>query len=231
MKFTALLPLCGAIGTIIGPLIGGYLSNPPKPTTKIAAKALASSSREKAISFSDDYPYLLPCLVAGATNLIGVLLGALYLKETLFQPRLHTNNNSRLHSDEEHEVDEDHDRNQEDEQEFGSERKRLRLPTIYELCTKDHNIMLIMTSFLFFAFQNSAWATLLPLFAYTRIEDGGLGLQVKQIGAVLATNGIISVLVQTAIFPYLQRRIGTLKLYRTMLLFRDGSGSGRRCWY
>ncbi|PVU94515.1 hypothetical protein BB561_002497 [Smittium simulii] len=66
VQMFALLPLCWNMGTILGPLIGGYFyarSNSP-------------------IGLLGKFPHLLPCLVVSVINIAGLVMAILYFKET-----------------------------------------------------------------------------------------------------------------------------------------------------
>ncbi|CEH13446.1 mfs general substrate transporter [Ceraceosorus bombacis] len=67
------LPLMFAIGSIIGPAIGGTLSDPANTFPHWFGRS----------QFLKSYPYWLPCGVAGLLNLFGLLVGFLFLQETL----------------------------------------------------------------------------------------------------------------------------------------------------
>ncbi|EEB97607.1 hypothetical protein MPER_03041, partial [Moniliophthora perniciosa FA553] len=60
------------LGAILGPLLGGSLSNPAAKYPRLFANTIFSV-----------YPYLLPCTVACALSLCGVILCYTCLKETL----------------------------------------------------------------------------------------------------------------------------------------------------
>lgn len=190
----AILPICNAIGMILGPLIGGYLAKPAEQYPKIFGK----------IGFLIANPYFLPCFLAGMTNLSAAIFGYFFLDETLKSkktaPKLPL-------SDESDDV-------------AGLENEARRditdpRPALSALFTA--TIVSVLAGSMFVVFQASSWATVIPLFAYTRIEDGGLGLSSKEIGIVLTTNGFGSIIVQTTIFPYFQRRWGTITVFRRVL--------------
>ncbi|KAG0143425.1 hypothetical protein CROQUDRAFT_661218 [Cronartium quercuum f. sp. fusiforme G11] len=199
----ALLPMSGALGTIIGPMIGGYLAQPAEQYPELFGN----------IVFLKAYPYFLPCFIAGLTNLLAVLLGFFYLEETLESKANKKNKQRQINSDETHGGDSsssstDH---QSDDQPVDGP------PSLRALFTP--TVITVLVSFLFLSIQNSSWATLIPLFSYTRVEDGGLGLTMTQIGTALSANGFVAVLVQMVIFPMLQQKFGTLRLFRGVLLF------------
>jgi hypothetical protein len=55
------------------------------------------------------------------------------------------------------------------------------------------------------------------LFCYTSTSLGGLSFRESQIGQALALGGIFTVSFQLIIFPPLQARFGTVKLYRSLM--------------
>ncbi|EFP91854.2 hypothetical protein PGT21_006921 [Puccinia graminis f. sp. tritici] len=186
-----LLPLCWAIGLMIGPAIGGYTAEPAKqyPHSIFARHPFFST-----------YPYFVPCLLAGLFNILAVVLGTLYLEETLPSKVLKAQKRSAEVS---------HDDSLED-QERPDPAERAR--TLKELLTSD--LVTLLISFGFMALENSAWMAIVPLFSYTRVEDGGLGLTLDQIGLTLSSNGVVALVVQSILFPILHRRLGVVHLHR-----------------
>ncbi|KAH9808882.1 major facilitator superfamily domain-containing protein [Melampsora americana] len=191
----ALLPMTAALGTIVGPVMGGYLAQPAEQYPNLFGN----------ITFLKNYPYFLPCFVAGSTNALAVLLGFIFLEETLESKQTKKEEISSLISDQ--------------EEGFSPINDQISNgpPSLRDLFTP--TVLTVLFSFLFLALQNSAWATLVPLFSYTRLEDGGLGLSMNQIGTALSINGFVAVAIQMGVFPMLQRRLGTLRLFRSVLLF------------
>lgn len=55
------------------------------------------------------------------------------------------------------------------------------------------------------------------LFCYTSTSLGGLSFKESQIGQALALGGVFTVSFQLVIFPPLQARFGTVKLYRALM--------------
>ncbi|PLW18603.1 hypothetical protein PCANC_09214 [Puccinia coronata f. sp. avenae] len=195
----SLIPMCNAVGIIVGPLIGGYLAKPASQYPDYFGY----------VQFLVDYPYFLPCFIAGMINLFAVTIGFFFLEETLASKKTH-NNLSLSDQGNEHDIQEDV------EPEEAAQNVPQPKPRFVELFTP--SIISVLFSSLLVFFQMSSLATLIPLFAYTRFEDGGLGLNLRQMGTALTTNGFAAVVVQTVTFPYLQRRWGTVKVFRTVLL-------------
>ncbi|KAA1093720.1 hypothetical protein PGTUg99_023156 [Puccinia graminis f. sp. tritici] len=191
----SLLPMSNAIGMILGPMIGGYLAEPTKQYPAIFGH----------IEFLKNYPYFLPCFIAGTTNFLAVVLGFFYLEETLpskiayQKPQL--NEVSGVG---------------EVLEEFGDERNVTQVKPEFSALFTPTVVSVLLGSMLVF-FQTSSWNTLIPIYAYTRYEDGGLGLSFNQIGTALTTNGFAAVIIQTAAFPYFQKKWGTVRVFRKVL--------------
>lgn len=99
------------------------------------------------------------------------------------------------------------------------------------------------------ALQTVALDACFVLFCYTSTTLGGLSFNEQSIGIALSLGGVFTVSFQLALFPPLQRRIGTTRLYRTLMclypivfaLFpvmsvaakrdeAEGDGKARRTW-
>ncbi|KAH9809345.1 major facilitator superfamily domain-containing protein [Melampsora americana] len=193
----ALLPLCYAIGGLVGPLCGGYLARPAEQYPYLFGN----------IEFLKRYPYFLPGFVAGMFNLGAILLGMFYLEESLpSKCSQDLSPEARLKL-------------------YFESRKSISPPNSITNKTGpvsitsllDKKLLGILLGFFMVNLQSASWSSLVPLFAYTRITDGGLSLSLDQIGFCLSANGIGLLVVQLLIFPPLQRRIRPLRLYRYTL--------------
>ena len=67
------MPLVYTVGAIVGPTLGGALSNPLG----------TDPSKPRGDKFFERFPYCLPNLVGSAFFMIGIVTGFLFLKETL----------------------------------------------------------------------------------------------------------------------------------------------------
>lgn len=75
------LPVVWALGCTIGPLLGGYLSQPAK-----RYPWLFSTHDHGILAFGglfEKYPFALPCIASSAVSLSSILLGFFLLEETL----------------------------------------------------------------------------------------------------------------------------------------------------
>ncbi|KAJ1654575.1 hypothetical protein IWQ61_005513 [Dispira simplex] len=72
----SMLPLCWNLGTILGPLLGGLLSNPVDNFPSLFGQSILFRN----------FPYLLPCMVCSITSGAGFILAYCCLEETLDKP-------------------------------------------------------------------------------------------------------------------------------------------------
>jgi hypothetical protein len=74
-----------------------------------------------------------------------------------------------------------------------------------------------MFSFGVLSLMGSAMMGLFPLFCFTPTKDGGLGFDEKNIGNAISLRAVAILVVQMVAFPWLQRKMGTYRLYRLMM--------------
>ncbi|EGF99271.1 uncharacterized protein MELLADRAFT_94763 [Melampsora larici-populina 98AG31] len=192
----SLLPVCYAVGSIIGPIFGGFLAKPAQQFPSIFGNS----------TFLIEYPYFLPCFMGGLLNFLAIALGLFFLEETLPSKRKTKSYETRS------------DVSQTDQQISvpNPDQVRARPPSILSLCTGP--ILTLLLSFMLVHLQNLAWSAVTPLYAYTKVIHGGLGLSLEQIGLMLSVNGIGLIFVQLFFFPLLERRFGAVKVYRWSIL-------------
>lgn len=77
----------------------------------------------------------------------------------------------------------------------------------------------IMFSFGVLSLMGSALMGIHPLFCFTPARNGGLGFSEKSIGNTMSIRAVLILVVQLAAFPWLQRHIGTWRLYKILLWF------------
>ncbi|KAI0079970.1 MFS general substrate transporter [Panus rudis PR-1116 ss-1] len=172
--------LCWPLGSIIGPLIGGSFS---KPAEKFPAWF--------SYDFLREYPYFLPCLLAGALAIVGTILGFFFLEETLPSKRRDRPSSQACHP------------SISEKPQPASIKYLLSIPVIRALCL----------SGCFLSFINTAFDVIFVLFCYSPIESGGLAFTAAEIGYSLATSGVASACLQLFFMPYLLRRFDHAKMY------------------
>lgn len=83
------------------------------------------------------------------------------------------------------------------------------LPKLFSLCKSDSSIVLMRSKYICCRY---------PLFAFTPIASGGLGLSEAKIGAHMASRSFVSILVMFFYTP-LERRLGVLRMYSFSMFF------------
>ncbi|SJX63801.1 uncharacterized protein SRS1_14547 [Sporisorium reilianum f. sp. reilianum] len=159
----SLIPLCFALGSIVGNGLGGWLVGVGEG------------------EFWQKHPFWLPCGIASSFNLLAIVLGSVFLKETLPNKAL-----SKSKSPE----------------------APVEAPPSIASLVATASIRRILGTQLGLNFLNACHAALLPLFCYTSLAHGGLSLSASDIGTVLAVNGCFTILIQLVLFPTLERRLG-----------------------
>ncbi|KAI9621619.1 hypothetical protein H4Q26_015627 [Puccinia striiformis f. sp. tritici PST-130] len=197
----AYLPLCYAIGSIVGPIIGGYLSLPAQQYPNLFGDS----------AFLIEYPYFLPCLAGGLLNFAAIIVGVFFMEETLETKKKRperradygtmTNNVGAMEPT--------------DVMISPEIPKYSEPPSIRSLCTQP--LLMVLLSLGVMHFQNTAFLAIVPLYSYTKIENGGLGLGLDDIGFMLSTSGFGMIIVQLWVFPALQRRLGALRVFQLTL--------------
>ncbi|EGF99297.1 uncharacterized protein MELLADRAFT_94767 [Melampsora larici-populina 98AG31] len=199
----SLLPLSFAIGSIIGPIVGGFLALPAQNLPFLFGNC----------AFLIEYPYFLPCLIGGMLNFLAIILGIFCLEETLETKRKPRNGTQRPTPSQGYEALSTAD---------SDSRPNVSPPhSIRSLCTVP--IMTLMLTFTMIHINNVALVAVIPLYAYTSLVEhvllsivvnGGLGMSLDQIGFILSVNGVGLIFVQLFLFPPLQRRFGAVNLYK-----------------
>jgi MFS family permease len=201
-----LIPLCWSIGTVIAPVIGGFLSRPAENFPKFFGH----------IQLFRDYPYALPCLGASGFCIIGFTFGSLFLNETL---------PSKARSNTQDQSAEAGLSNSMSTPNYGAtssvagsslnattaQSKRDRsLRHLFQFPA----VRAVIIAYIFLALVAVSVEAVLVLWLYTPVDGGGIEFSVQEIGSILAVGGIISTFLNIVVFPPLQRRIGTLPIYR-----------------
>ncbi|TCD61670.1 hypothetical protein EIP91_008092 [Steccherinum ochraceum] len=168
--------LCWPLGSIVGPLIGGTFSN-----------AATKYPQLFNIEIFHLYPYLLPCLIAGALALFGAIGGFFCLEETLPSKRKGYVQKADA----------------EKPQQAASIRYLWSIPVVRALCL----------SGCFLSFINTAFDVVFVLFCYSAIQAGGLAFSASEIGYSLAISGAAAGGLQLFFMPYLLRRFDHAKMY------------------
>ncbi|GAA5847710.1 hypothetical protein JCM9279_004995 [Rhodotorula babjevae] len=258
------LPLAWSLGSVIGPLLGGYLSHPADNFPSLFGGS----------AFLRANPYALPCFIGALFPFLGAIVGFLFLDETLSpsstsplpvstaaapdspaEPdldrarRKSTSRHGRFVAatsttlpaprEQQRRLEEAGDDGTDSGYstpareasaarwgpsagagagagaEEGAAARSRSAPGFRELFTRRVCAALVTYSML--ALETVALDALLILFCYSPVSIGGLGFHEADIGTALALSGLSAVGFQVVAFPPLQRRAGTVPLYRALM--------------
>ncbi|RXK42403.1 hypothetical protein M231_00393 [Tremella mesenterica] len=139
------------------------------------------------------FPYLIPCIIASLFPLLSGILSFFLLNETLpKETKIKPISDPSI-----------------------SIRQEEHHASASELI-KRSEVRMMLFNFGLLALQATALVGLLPLYCFTPIFDGGLGFNETGIGEALSIRAICTVFVQIFTFPWLQRKIGTIRLYKIL---------------
>ncbi|KAJ8125623.1 hypothetical protein O1611_g8015 [Lasiodiplodia mahajangana] len=231
----AVMPFVWALGTIIGPAIGGIFADPHQTWPEIFTED----------SWFAGFPYLLPNVICAMLLLVSIVLGWLLLEEThpdILQPRVTLSENS--YTTDETPLLETSDALKQPpidlrSETYGSFKSRASLNFSSETMCKESEkrehpsifnkrTMALIISLSIFTYHSMTYDHLMPIFfedKKAQFDDmsiasfrpfyspGGLGLSMQTVGVILAANGVIALFVQIVIFPIAAEKIGVFRLF------------------
>ncbi|KAI7852069.1 major facilitator superfamily domain-containing protein [Circinella umbellata] len=176
---------------IIGPALGGYLSNPVERfPTLFAGNA-----------FLKEYPYFLPCFVSSLGSFFGFFIAYFYLRES--NPVVLARKRSEQQGERQALLG---GRSSEQQQE--SPKLSMITKTTY----------IIIFGYAVFAFHAMVFDEVLPLYFSTPRYAGGLGTDTTEIAKALSIAGLQQLTAQFLIYPRLNRIVPTLSMARFALI-------------
>jgi hypothetical protein len=205
-KVFALIGTNFGIGIMIGPMLGGLLSNPSVNAPYFFAD----------VQLFITYPYLLPCLCSASISMIGFLIGLFFLPETNVKQKLIY---EEIPSDEILEIEgyEITLENNQRELIVGTapaesiEQPKDRL----NLGSAAYRTSLV---YALLAFQNLFWVEIFPLWA-VHSPTIGLGFSGQDIGHVLGFVGVFNLISLLIMYPLVSRFVSPLFLCRMPIVF------------
>jgi len=178
-QLTTRMGIIGAafgLGFTIGPFIGGELSNP------------AARWEIFVDTIFDTYPYLLPCIAAGALSLVSLIFAYFKLPESL--PKTKRSNSDSA---------------------SWSSRIGNSVKQSYSMLNNG-SISVIIWMTMLFIFGFTIMHAVFILYTGMPIDAGGLGYNEAQNGRIFAIIGIAGIITQGVLIGPLSKRFGSAKL-------------------
>ncbi|OAL24480.1 hypothetical protein AYO20_10638 [Fonsecaea nubica] len=238
-KAYAIMPFVWAIGTIIGPAIGGIFANP-------AASYPDAFSKQ---GLFGQFPWLLPNLICALLMLVSILNGYLYLRET--HPDLAGARDSSVYQNiaeqtriitaagatadnavdlrqESYGTFNEIDVQKNDQWQVNADGTS-REPSISEKTSPKwltKKVVMLTLALSIYTYHSMCYDHLLPIFyqdkavnqisiAASGLVDipGGLGLSTRDVGVIMSVNGVIALFIQAVIFPFTAERLGIWRVF------------------
>ncbi|EJD05642.1 MFS general substrate transporter [Fomitiporia mediterranea MF3/22] len=177
-------------GQIVGQPLGGLLSHP--------SRTMPVFDR----SFWRNYPFSLPCFIAAAIAGLSVIWAYFALDETLPSRKV-----GRSHKA----IPSDSQSGSQESTRETAENQRSQNASVRSVLTP--HVMSVLASIFVMTLVSEVLFALYPLFAFTPITSGGLGLSEPQIGAHMATRSAMNIFVLFAYAPFASR-LGAVRVYQ-----------------
>ncbi|KAI9443935.1 MFS general substrate transporter [Lactarius indigo] len=192
----SLITVTWAVGSTIGPFIGGVLSRPQDRWPRVFSHP-----------FWGQYPYFLPCLATAAYALLSFILAAIFLKETVNgDPVMKPST----------EVNSDLPRVGEGEMLDGPAMNTERPLPLHALLTRP--VVISIANFCMISLLEITAVTLVPLIWSTTVDFGGLGMSPVSIGLWMAGYGFTNGIFQFVAFPRMVGRLGPQHVFMASTL-------------
>ncbi|KAL0570254.1 hypothetical protein V5O48_011716 [Marasmius crinis-equi] len=193
-----LVPITWVLGVTIAPTMGGLLANPARTWPKVFGK----------VPIFVDYPYFLPCLVAGLYAFVTFIVPLFGLREThpAFQKERETLDETRpLLS---HQPENSYDGSQAASSPPNSDAPP-NPPTVLNPTLK-----IVLVNYAFLTFTDMAYAVIIPVLYSTSHSLGGLEFSAKLIGTLLGAFSFVNAFIQVGIYKKVLKRIGARRMYQ-----------------
>ncbi|XP_047161107.1 protein ZINC INDUCED FACILITATOR-LIKE 1-like isoform X1 [Vigna umbellata] len=174
------------VGLIIGPALGGYLSQPAEKYPQIFPKD----------SFWDKFPYFLPCIVISAFAFV-VAIGCIWIPETL-----HKHNCSDESIDDAKAL------------ENGSSGGGIEKIQKNENLFLNWPLMSSIIPYCIFSLVEVAYLEVFSLWAVSPQRLGGLNFTTDDVGNVLSISGLSLIIYQIGIYPLVEKAAGPISVAR-----------------
>ncbi|KDQ12901.1 hypothetical protein BOTBODRAFT_34047 [Botryobasidium botryosum FD-172 SS1] len=194
LAFTG-LTITYRFGQIIGLPMGGFLSHPERNWEAFRQPFWLS------------YPYALPCFVGAGFAATSVLFGALFLTETRVPKR------SKKQEEASRPVNYSASRTASESSTATLVNPSEKSDTVPLKSVLTRDVVGILINNLGMCLISEMMFSIYPLFGYTPIHSGGLGINESSIGMQLSVRAVLHIAV-FVIFEPLRSRMGTVRLYQ-----------------
>ncbi|KAI9452893.1 MFS general substrate transporter [Lactarius psammicola] len=192
----SLISVTWAVGSTIGPFIGGVLSRPQDRWPDVLSHP-----------FWGEHPYFLPCLATAAYALLSFALAAIFLKETVNGDPVMKSNT---------EVNSDLPQVRAGEILDGPVNDTEKPLPLRALLTRP--VVVSVANYCMISLLEMIAVTLIPLIWSTSVEFGGLGMNPASIGLWMAGYGFVNGVFQFVAFPRIIRRLGPRRVFIASIL-------------
>ncbi|KAG1184051.1 hypothetical protein G6F36_007988 [Rhizopus arrhizus] len=207
----SLLPLMYGLGSIIGPMLGGFLSHPVKNYPSVFGHLGYLTE------FLIEYPYFLPCFISAFICILGLVFGFFFLEEThpAYARTVEDEEEGPLLQGNEEQSYSTFNSDHNTIQKSPTPTIKYKAPTLKESITP--SVFAICIAYGFFAFQAIYMDEIFPLYTASTRENGGLDFTSNEIGTALAFSGIVTLISQLIVLPALTRKLGLLSMFQYAL--------------
>ncbi|ORY01402.1 MFS general substrate transporter [Basidiobolus meristosporus CBS 931.73] len=188
----SLLPLVWGVGSIVGPILGGLLSQPAEQYPSLFGQ----------YEFFHTYPYFLPCFVSSMISLMGLILAFFYLEESLDAKARNPGLSERTPL----------------LTETGASQDSEASASNGLLSAFTRNTVPVIIGYMLLALQSIITDEIIPIWAATTIVKGGLHFTTKQTGLFLSFCGLITPPLQWFLYPKFHKIFGPRRLYQLSML-------------
>jgi MFS family permease len=243
LRGTSYYVMMSGFGRTLGPIFGGYLSEPSKSYPSYFRKG----------EFFDIFPFALPCFALLSYTTVVIVLAYLFLPETLLNRKEFSCANPRSSSLSPYDrvsLDDTPELDNEGDTILAQDQARGRHVTFKDTVTvtfmdsgatsteslgasaepiapsfsakylrllRRRKIRLVMLVYFLASVNHVVVAEIFPLWAATSREDGGFQFTTADIGFVLMMSGLAIMVSQLMLYPLLAEAVGALKMLRYSL--------------
>jgi sugar phosphate permease len=204
----SLFGLTWSVGGIVGPLIGGLLSNPADQYPSVFGN----------VEFLKKFPYLLPNLAVASLGVTGLIIGYCTLNET--KPSIVSRKFVKLSKAEAQELELATVSTSTTMSEISEDDVRVmqskswRMPEVI----RDRVVILACLCYAILGFLWVIFEEVFPLWSINDVQYGGIGFTQSDIGIIQSIGGVFTLLFQIFMYPVLAKRWSVLGTFRYGIL-------------